>query len=405
MWKFFVANVLQPLLQALIRLLLMPGLLVEDARARAIERQHGDVVHTERYAETEGGIFCVFILYQPRGMAAHVVRALAALAARGVRIVAVSNGELSPADIALIQPHLHTLIVRRNVGRDFGGYRRGVLHVLDTHQPERLLLLNDSVYYARRGLDAFFAALCGTQPFIGACENYERNHHVGSYALSFGPTVLADPRFRQFWQDYRSTEIRPRVIKQGEIALSTLVMRRMGVKPHLIYSMHRLEKALAAAPWPELVQSAARLPRGYGGHNPLRRLVRDATQVATEKAPLTRKALIDNASFTMGVEPPVLQREASAQYRREMERDMLAFVFRGSQIHWGALLFTQYLDMPIIKLDLLLRSIYEVGELSAFAPYLDEAEYAEFHAMLIARGEPLAHGTLRQKLMMMTGLM
>jgi hypothetical protein len=95
----------------------------------------------------------------------------------------------------------------------------------------------------------------------------------------------------------------------------------------------------------------------------------------------------------------------AAQYRRDLERDLLAYVFRGSQIHWGSLLLTQYLEMPIIKLDLVLRSIYAIGELDAFAPFLDESEFAEFHALVTARGEPLTHGTLKEKLMMMTGLM
>ena len=84
---------------------------------------------------------------------------------------------------------------------------------------------------------------------------------------------------------------------------------------------------------------------------------------------------------------------------------MVAYVFQGSQIHWGALLLTQYLKMPIIKLDLVLRSIYGLGELDSFAPFLTEDEFAEFHALVTARGEPMTHGTLKQKLMMMTGLL
>lgn len=402
---FLKHQVILPLMQFIIRLILMPGLMLDDWWARVRLKRQGDVVSIERIGTAESGAFCVFHLYQPYGVPKNVHDAIATLHGLGVHVVGVSNVPLPPDDLARLRPFLHSFIQRRNFGRDFGGYRRGVLHVLDHHKPTRLLILNDSLFYAQRGLRAFFEQLCGDAPFIGASENHELSHHVGSYALSFGPQVFADPRFRQYWEDYQSTELRPRVIWKGEAALSKLVIRKMKIRPRIIYSLQRLGVALERTSWRELAIAAARMPLGYGGQNPLRQLVKDARKPARDVLPMSKAKLLDNAGLTLPIGADELIAEMTSHYRAEVERDLLAYVFRGSQIHWGSLLLTQFLEMPIIKLDLVLRSIYSIGELKNFAPFMSAEEFAEFHHLVTARGEPLKHGTLKQKLMMMTGLM
>jgi hypothetical protein len=403
--RFLYRQIFVPLMQFVVRALLMPGLIVDDWMARMRLARQGDVVSVEQLRQDNDGAFCVFHLYQPYGMPANLVRAIRMLDELGVRVVAVSNLPLAGAELDKLRPHLHTFIQRRNFGRDFGGYRRGVLHVLDKHKPNRLILLNDSLFYARRGLRAFFSSLCGEGEFIGATENHEFRHHLGSFSLSFGPKSIADPRFRAYWQNYRSTEIRPRVIWKGEAELSRLMLRTLKVRPRVIYSLQRLDVALRRADWRTVASSAAQMPEDYFGQNPLRDAVRDARKTVRDALPVNRTTLLEAASLTLPLTADQLQAEIGEQSRRELQRDLLGYVFRGSQIHWGALLLTEHLEMPIIKLDLVLRSIYGVGELGNFAPFLDEDEFAEFHTLVTARGEPLTHGTLKQKLMMMTGLL
>jgi len=404
--RLFVRQVLFPFLRMLVRALLMPGLIIGDWLTGRRLKREGDVVSIERLSEGNDGTFCVFHLYQRYTLPANIVQAIQLLAELGVRVVAVSNLPLPATELERLKPYLHTFIQRRNFGRDFGGYRRGVLHVLDKHAPERLMLLNDSIFYAQRGLREFFIEMVAANGgFVGASENHEISHHVGSYALSFGPQVIADPRFREYWEDYRSTEIRPRVIWKGEAALSKLVEQTIKVRPRVIYSLQRLDAALNRASWRELALSASQMPENYQGQNPLRTLLHEARKPVRDALPVTRAALLESASLTVPLAPEDLVQDLSAQARRELQRDLLDYVFQGSQIHWGALLLTQYLKMPIIKLDLVLRSIYGLGELDNFAPFLTEDEFAEFHALVTARGEPMTHGTLKQKLMMMTGLL
>jgi len=404
-FRLFTRQVFLPFLRMLVRAMLMPGLIFDDWLAGYRLSRQGDVVSTEQYSDANDGTFCVFHLYQRYALPANIVHAIQVMSELGIRVVAVSNLPLAPAQLERIKPYLHTFIQRRNFGRDFGGYRRGVLHVLHKHAPDRLMLFNDSIFYAQRGLREFFTAMTANAGFIGASENHEISHHVGSYALSFGADVLRDPRFREYWDDYRSTEIRPRVIWKGEAALSKLVEQTIKVRPRVIYSLGRLDDALNRATWRELAVTASQMPENYHGQDPLRQLLREARKPVRDMRPITKEMLLDSASLTIPLSSEDLIADMNTQYRRELQRDLVDYVFQGSQIHWGALLLTQYLHMPIIKLDLVLRSIYGPGELGNFAPYLTEDEFTEFHGLVTSRGEPMTHGTLRQKLMMMTGLL
>ena len=146
------------------------------------------------------------------------------------------------------------------------------------------------------------------------------------------------------------------------------------------------------------------MPRDYEGKNPLRHVLHEAQKPIQDTLPISKASLLDRASLTLPLPADEMAAEVGEQNRRELLRDLLGYVYRGSQIHWGSLLLTQYLEMPIIKLDLVLRSIYKIGELGNFAPFLSEDEFTEFHALVTSRGEPLTHGSLKLKLMMMTGL-
>ena len=178
--QFLKQQIFLPLMQLAIRCLLLPGLMLDDWLAGRRLKRLGDVVSIDRINTADDGAFCVFHLYQPYGVPKNVLGAIAALKRLGVQVVAVTNTPLPADDLERLRPHLHTFIQRRNFGRDFGGYRRGVLHVLDHHKPTRLLILHDSLFFAERGLEAFFKGLCTTSPFVGASENHELSHPVGS---------------------------------------------------------------------------------------------------------------------------------------------------------------------------------------------------------------------------------
>lgn len=384
-----------------------PYFMYLDLKNNSILRRHGDVLSTRQLQDRADGTFCVFHLYPVNGLSASVRRALETLHGLGVNTVAVSNLPPSPDDEAFLEKVAHTIIVRRNIGRDFGGYKTGVLHVLKQLRPDRLVLANDSVFFMSKGLRQFFEELCGPHGYAGAAENHEFGYHVGSYALSFGSKVLTDPRFLQFWEDYRCSELRPRVIKNGEIALNRMVIRKIGVAPHVIFSLTRLASALSAAKTEELMVSASLMPHHFPYRQPLGLLHdRAATWFDISAAPRAATGFsksLNAAAAVAEMQPDQILKLLSAGYRTQIEQTMLDFVFRGSQIHWGALLFVKHLDCPIIKTDLVLRAVYGIGDLRAFEAEMTKEEYGAFFAASTKRGDPGRHWTLAQRMMLSVG--
>ncbi|MDC9823938.1 rhamnan synthesis F family protein [Devosia sp. ZB163] len=395
-------------LQVLIRIIFYPWFAYLDFRNAQELKRHGDVLSKRQLRDATTGTFCVFHLFPRQKLPASAIRALKALEAQGVNLVIISNGAIPEADLPLIDSVAHTVIVRRNIGRDFGGYRTGVLHVLDTFQPERILIVNDSVFYRSGGLEAFFTALSDTsKDYVGAAENHEFGYHVGSYALGFGPRVFQSPHFRKFWENYQLSELRPKVIRTGEIALNRTVIGAIGVNPTVVYSPRKLGEALAELPTTELILTASQMPGHFNERDALRKLHQTASQwfetrgesSTNRDAPLPIEAAASLADTDAGD----VRRLVSANYRKQLERSLMDFVFRGSQIHWGALPLVKHLNCPIIKADLVLRGIYGVGELSAFAPSMSAEEYDEFFAMCTRRGVPQQHWNLAQRMMLAVG--
>lgn len=405
MW--LVRRVVISVLQVLIRLIFYPLFAYTDFRnARELSR-HGDVLSQRKLRDATTGTFAVFHLFPRYKLPNSAIRALRTLEALGANLIVISNGAIPEADLPFIESVAHTIIVRRNIGRDFGGYRTGVLHVLDSYQPDRVLVVNDSVFFIERGLEAFFAALCNESDYVGAAENHEFGYHVGSYALGFGPKVFKDPKFREFWQNYQLSELRPKVIRTGEIALNRTVIGAIGVSPTVVFSTRRLGEALSALPVTELVETASQMPGAFPEREALRKLHHTAAQWFDndrEQSGSNQPSLpIDAAAELADASHEQVRKLVSGAYRHQLERSLVDFVFRGSQIHWGALPLVKHLGCPIIKTDLVLRGIYGVGELSAFAGSMTADEYDEFFGMATRRGVPGQHWTLTQRMMLAVG--
>ncbi len=75
---------------------------------------------------------------------------------------------------------------RRNKGLDFGAYKDAVLKLMqDEASISRLLILNDSVYVVRDGLDKLLEELLSDEyPVVAAYENWELHYHFQSFCLA-----------------------------------------------------------------------------------------------------------------------------------------------------------------------------------------------------------------------------
>ena len=100
------------------------------------------------------GRHAVYVLWQPKTIPWYVLNMLEALKRHQVNTTVVSNEELSAEQLATLKPLCAEVLVRGNKGLDFGAYKDAILRLMkDKASISRLLILNDSVYVFRRGLD------------------------------------------------------------------------------------------------------------------------------------------------------------------------------------------------------------------------------------------------------------
>src|SRR5687768_11522699 len=103
-----------------------------------------------------------------------------------VNTIVVSNSALSADQLSALKPLSSEILVRGNEGLDFGAYRDAVLRLSAGGKPvSRLLILNDSVYVFRRGLDALLGELVSDDiAMVAAYENWELHFHFQSFCLA-----------------------------------------------------------------------------------------------------------------------------------------------------------------------------------------------------------------------------
>src|SRR5262245_711549 len=90
---------------------------------------------------------CVFSHHDPDGVVdPHVLFYLSELARVAEIIFVTTCRELPERDVAAVARHCARIVFRENGGRDFGGYRVGLVQAGDLSGRQEVLLANDSVY-------------------------------------------------------------------------------------------------------------------------------------------------------------------------------------------------------------------------------------------------------------------
>jgi hypothetical protein len=132
-----------------------------------------------------GGVYAIFLIWQPDETPWYVDNALAAFDEGQANVILVVNHELSAERLLDLKSRCSRIIIRNNAGLDFGGYRDATLHLLENENPVRLLYLNDSVYFFKKGLTQLFQELAGSEADVaGSFENWQHSYHIQSFCFS-----------------------------------------------------------------------------------------------------------------------------------------------------------------------------------------------------------------------------
>lgn len=363
-----------PLVEVLARLWyrLDPRLYSEKLRIRSI--QEGQVaLKSSRYV--------IFVLYTKASLPAFTANLIEAISRTSLNLVVVCNAAIDPAARAFLLDNSHLLIERTNLGRDFGAYRDGI-SILRRLQPniQRLILLNDSVFFFKRGLDTLLEKLTGTPDFIGLTEVFEFHYHVQSFMLSFGSRVLQNDKFIRFWKKFRPISTRRWSIHNGEVKL-TRQLTRAGFRPHILYQAVQLGMYMRDRPAREVLEAIQLLPEALR-----EKLYGDFQQILGGEIEPTSVAGLEAISHGIRSINPYgpksdqgrladLSAQAAALDRWSLEvlvNKIVETVSERNQVHVGGFLFVRYLGMPVLKRDIFFREVYTLADIYRILSELQE---------------------------------
>ena len=341
---------------------------------------------------------------------------------QGAYIVGVNTSRLSNPTTG--EDVFDLYIERFNYGRDFGSYKTGVLRIqkqIGLSNIPRMLLLNDSVFYLEKETPAFLEKLLSSNiDVLGATENFEIRRHLGSFAISIGNSVLRNPKFLTFWQKYRLSDLRTRVIRKGEMNL-TKVLEKCATSDnqfdaiytvksvsHFLQSdLKNIDTALALTThsrnhWRKLtmrqVLEAWRQRNLYTVTN-----LNSRTQINTDSSLDTVSApttLVAAQKELSRLYPSVDKKAVAAEIRELTIGALLLTCVSGSQVHQNGLLF-QHLGSPLVKLDVIYRGTWSYEDAEKLMTSVSESDRTELARLLYSRayGEDVLRGWRRAAFM------
>lgn len=367
-----------------------------------------EVRGTERLTSDKVVIFAAY----PSGKLAHLhIRLLRRFAKAGYAVLFVSNHPRPDYVFADCLSEPWTFMFRRPFGRDFGAFKDAtlLLHKISREQNRRfrkVAYFNDSIATIDANEPSIIAHLDNPQQqFAGVTENYHKGLHVGSFAMSVGEDAFYHPRMIKYWKSFKSLSTRRYAIGRGELGFSR-AMRRAGFVPHVSWTLARMKQALLGMPIGKLMEIAEsmephfrrqiespfnviddRLVAFLGASN----LGMQAQSILQSILGRTRKQAkavspkVDGGLMTaaliqgnqtandpdaralrfvrfrdrfVGMSEEEQIGAAGEMARSDLVDAMLAYIFRGSQIHHGAAVLL-YVGAGLMKKDVVLRRIVE----------------------------------------------
>ena len=312
-------------------------------------------------------------------------------------------------------------IEKYNFGRDFGSYQSAFSYIYKNGLAEscpRLLMLNDSIFYDKAKCDRFigdmFSSPCEA---LGGTENFENEHHLGSFCIAFAGSVIRAQRFRDYWKAYKCSDVRPLVIKRGEMALSN-VLKKCVSSPDNFRALYDITRtAMHLKEHPEVLDQLSTLSRA--DENPEFK----SFSFSAVTAKIASKYL-HNSTHLIGLESitaeiddvsslgvfyayslpeyfDFIEKSISVRgnvsgtlmssIREEVTFLFLDFFIKGSQIHQNGI-FLHKIGLPIIKLDGLYRGAFCVRDVEVIANELGRDDAESFRRIMYSR--PYGRNTL-----------
>ena len=177
----------------------------------------------------------------------------------GRDIVFVSNSEkLSPYALEAVKALCAAVLVRRNMGYDFGAWADALQHLgLPRADTEEIIFANDSVFGPLLPLGDLLRRLkYETSDIWGLTESWQGRYHLQSFFLAFGPKALRAEAFAKFWNAVRPVPVKAYIVHKYEIGI-TQAMMAGGLSCNSLWSYEKLLRMVDKAELDKLTEHDA----------------------------------------------------------------------------------------------------------------------------------------------------
>lgn len=392
-WYTLESWTIIPIAEILMRLWyrLDPRVYYERLRIRSITAGKVDK-KSQKYA--------VLVVYTNSPLASFTANVIDALGRSPINLVIVANGSITPFLRAQLLETCYVLVERANVGRDFGAYKDAINILMRSEKDiDRLILMNDSMFFFQRGLGRLIADLDGESEFIGLTEVFEYHYHVQSFLLSFGFHAVRSRAFLNFWKRYKPLGTRRWSIHKGEVNL-TRRMTKAGFRPHILFQAAQLIPHLRPRPVREVLESVRLLP-SYCRPILYREFDKfigaEGLSIADFEAISQGVRPIGPGNRPAGLQSIHGQLETMDRWNFEIFGNrLIGVIAKRNQVHVGGFLFMKYLGLPLIKRDVFYRGVYSLEEVYRILSDFNEPLRDEVMADLRRAGTSMHFKGLRR---------
>lgn len=175
-------------------------------------------------------VVAIFSIYQPKGLSFIIKRSINYLLKNNIKIILVAPHPLINEEIEFLRDKDCTVLIRSNIGRDFGSYQCGVFYLLNNKElldsTEKILLVNDSIIFPIKDQDNNLQKILNfPEKVIGLTESYHSHWHICSYFILLHKDIFLNSEIQRFWKIFKPYSSRFHVIYKGEIAFGKIIQK------------------------------------------------------------------------------------------------------------------------------------------------------------------------------------
>ena len=365
----------------------------------------------------------IVALYEKGKLRPDIVNMMIEAKKQNLYIIAINT--LKVIQVKQLHKYIDCYIEKPNFGRDFGSYKTGFMHVFKNKlhlSCNRLIMLNDSIFYSKKGVDSMLKKLLiSDYEVLGVTENYEIEYHLGSFCLSLSKNILNNKKFIKFWKKYKLTDIRPKVIKRGEMGLTKILKKVVSSEANIasIYDLQWIESVIKAANnRSEILTSLFNFTRHSDNVQWKKYTLKNVTENINNLYMLEKPKTANSQNVILDTNMAGISNKDSLQqdtnlfnltktidglvdyylknttvenidYFKEviMENMYAEFMISftsGSQIHNQAIILSRY-GCPITKLDGIYRGVWDYLDVDKITNNFEDQEASDFKSFIYKR--------------------